>query len=147
MYRSGVPASITMAQALHESQYGQSELAVNANNHFGIKCKRYWRGMTYFYEDDDFNNEGKLVKSCFRAYENVLDSYIDHSNFLRTTSHYKFLFALDKTDYVAWAHGLKKAGYATDPEYAYALINKIEAYDLHELDKAENPYSKIFNAK
>ena len=143
MYRSGVPASITMAQALHESQYGTSDLATGAKNHFGIKCKSYWEGMTYYHKDDDRDKRGKLINSCFRAYESVFDSYIDHSNFLMHTAHYQHLFENDKTDYESWAHGLQSSGYATDPLYALKLINKIEKYDLAKLDFEENPITKL----
>lgn len=95
------------------------------------------------HKDDDFDDGGILLESCFRAYDSVLDSYVDHSNFLTQTSHYHVLFSYDKFDYMRWAHGLKKAGYATDPNYAYALIEKIEEYRLFEFDRAENPYLKI----
>jgi len=143
MYRSGVPASITMAQALHESNLGTSNLATKANNHFGIKCKHYWKGDTYYHKDDDLNAQGKLIESCFRAYSSSLDSYVDHSNFLKNSSHYMHLFFLDKYDYESWAKGLQKAGYATDKKYAEKLIKKIVDYNLAELDKAENPLLKV----
>lgn len=133
MHRSGVPASITLAQALHESNYGMSDLATKANNHFGIKCKAYWQGDTYKHKDDDYIN-GRLIKSCFRSYDTALDSYIDHSNFLMHTSHYQPLFALDRYDYKAWAHGLKSCGYATDKRYAEKLIRQIERYNLQDYD-------------
>ncbi len=139
MYRTGIPASITIAQGLHESNYGQSNLATKANNHFGIKCKRYWNGNTYYHKDDDTNAQGKIIKSCFRAYDSALDSYVDHSNFLKHTEHYKKLFKLGKTDYRGWAHGLKKAGYATDKQYAQKLISKVEKYNLQSLDRNANP--------
>jgi len=139
MYRSGIPASITLAQALHESQTGNSDLAINANNHFGIKCKSYWTGLTYKHKDDDYDDEGNLITSCFRSYESVLDSYIDHTNFLTQSAHYSELFDYDKTDYFMWAHGLKKCGYATDPKYAQKLIAKIEKYQLHIYDSYSNP--------
>jgi flagellum-specific peptidoglycan hydrolase FlgJ len=145
MYRSGVPASITIAQALLESNYGTSPLAVEANNHFGIKCKNYWTGIKYFHKDDDLNTEGELIESCFRAYENVFDSYVDHSNFLMMTPHYRHLFDLSQKDYVNWAIGLKKAGYATDPNYAKKLIRFIERYELNKLDEQENPFKKVKN--
>ena len=139
MHRSGIPASITLAQALHESSVGGSELALNANNHFGIKCKSYWKGGKYSYEDDDYDAKGNLIKSCFRSYESVIDSYIDHTNFLSQTAHYSELFTYDKTDYFKWAHGLKKCGYATDPNYAFKLIDKIEKYQLYVYDTYSNP--------
>lgn len=146
MHRSGVPASITMAQALHESQYGRSDLARQANNHFGIKCKKYWKGRTYFHKDDDRDTSGNLINSCFRSYENVFDSYIDHSNFLSQTTHYQHLFNYSRKDYISWAHGLKKSGYATDPNYAYKLIKFIEKYNLSELDHAPDPY-EVLNSR
>jgi hypothetical protein len=127
MYYSKIPASITMAQALHESRYGTSELAVNANNHFGIKCQTGWYGRTYTYQDDDNN-------TCFRMYDSVAQSYRDHSNFLMSRPRYAELFKLGPTDYVAWAHGLKKAGYATNPKYAPILIKLVEDYKLYLLD-------------
>lgn len=143
MYRSGIPASITLAQALHESQYGSSELAVNANNHFGIKCKSYWEGSRYHHKDDDYDKNGILLKSCFRAYNNVFDSYIDHSNFLMHTKHYQGLFKLDRSDYESWAKGLQMSGYATDPNYAKKLISYIEKYNLDKFDRAENPFIRL----
>jgi len=144
MHRSGVPASITIAQGLHESNYGQSNLATKANNHFGIKCKSYWTGGTYFHKDDDLNSKGELIESCFRSYSSALDSYVDHSNFLKNSSNYVQLFFLDKNDYKAWAHGLQKAGYATDKAYARKLIKKIEAYNLAELDRMPNPLANTY---
>ncbi len=129
MIKSGVPASITMAQACLESSDGNSPLAINANNHFGIKCSN-WVGPSYI-QDDDAKDE------CFRKYNTALESYDDHSNFLKTRPRYAFLFELDKTDYKAWAKGLKKAGYATDPSYADRLIKIIEDYQLHMLDTQE----------
>lgn len=134
MHRSGIPASITLAQGLHESGMGNSDLAVKANNHFGIKCKSYWQGETYSHKDDDYSKNGKLIKSCFRKYATDIDSYVDHSNFLKHSAHYQELFELDKTDYKAWARGLKKCGYATDPQYAEKLIAKIDKYALYQYD-------------
>ncbi|MBD0333844.1 MAG: glucosaminidase domain-containing protein, partial [Chitinophagaceae bacterium] len=106
MIRTGVPASITLAQGIHETEAGRSDLVLKSNNHFGIKCKENWTGESVFH-DDDARGE------CFRKYEDPLDSYRDHSDFLKNRSHYAFLFELDPTDYEAWAYGLKKAGYAT----------------------------------
>jgi len=126
MKKTGVPASITLAQACLESQDGNSALAMEANNHFGIKCAN-WTGDTYI-QDDDTKNE------CFRKYKDVLHSYDDHSEFLRTRPRYAELFLLDITDYIGWAKGLKKAGYATNPVYAERLIKIIEDFNLHELD-------------
>ena len=136
MHRSGIPASIILAQALVESRYGTSKLATNANNHFGIKCKSYWQGMTYYHKDDDYKN-GKLIDSCFRSYNTVLDSYVDHSYFLMTTPWYQELFSYSKTDYTNWAIGLKRCGYATNPKYADMLIKKIEQFDLGRFDRYE----------
>lgn len=127
MYRSGVPASITLAQGLLESGAGLSELAVKANNHFAIKCHRSWTGPSVR-KDDDKKNE------CFRKYKSPSESYRDHSDFLRYNDRYKFLFELDIHDYKGWAHGLKKAGYATDKEYADKLISLIERYGLNAYD-------------
>ena len=143
MYRTGIPASITLAQGLHESNYGQSKLATEANNHFGIKCKNYWTGKTYYFKDDDFNNKGQIVESCFRAYETDIDSYIDRSNFLAQTDRYGMLFEFEKTDYKAWAYGLKVCGYATDENYAQKLINKIEKYNLYIFDTFEDPFNLL----
>lgn len=126
MHSSGVPASITLAQALLESDNGNSPLAVYANNHFGIKCKN-WEGPT-FIQDDDTRNE------CFRKYYTVYDSYKDHSDFLKNRQRYAALFTLNHLDYKGWAHGLKKAGYATNPKYPELLIKIIEDNKLYEYD-------------
>ena len=137
MNRTGIPASITLAQGIIESRYGMSGLAKNSNNHFGIKCNNNWTGGEYYYKDDDYVN-GKLIKSCFRTYANPVESYYDHSEFLMVNQRYAFLFAYDKTNYKAWAKGLKKAGYATAKDYAATLINTIEKYKLYEYDKTSN---------
>ena len=128
MERYGIPASITLAQGLLESAAGQSELSRKANNHFGIKCGGSWNGP-YVLRDDDARNEK------FRAYSSPRESYEDHSVFLATRSRYAFLFKYKKSDYKAWAHGLKKAGYATNPRYAHLLIKLIHRYDLDRYDK------------
>lgn len=128
MYRSGVPASITLAQGLLESRYGLSELASKGNNHFGIKCHKDWKGKS-MKVDDDAKNE------CFRVYSSAEESFRDHSDFLRYRDRYKSLFDLKTTDYKSWAYGLKKAGYATDPSYATKLIKLVEDYKLYEYDK------------
>ena len=128
MYRSGVPASITLAQGLLESGYGLSKLAVEGNNHFGIKCHNSWNGRS-MRADDDKKNE------CFRAYDTAEESFRDHSDFLRYRDRYKFLFDYETTDYKSWAYGLKQAGYATDPTYASKLIKLVEDYDLGRFDK------------
>lgn len=127
MKRTGVPASITLAQGLVESGAGQSTLAVKGNNHFGIKCARNWSGGK-MYHDDDAKDE------CFRVYPTVEASYQNHSDFLRYQDRYKSLFDLDITDYKGWAKGLKKAGYATNPQYADKLIKTIEDYRLYRFD-------------
>lgn len=137
MLRTGVPASITLAQAMLESNNGNSTLAREANNHFGIKCHKEWDGETH-YQDDDAKDE------CFRKYRCVLDSYDDHSEFLRTRQRYAFLFDYDKTDYKAWARGLKKAGYATNPNYSEHLIRIIEDNNLYVFDKATAPGSVVY---
>ena len=127
MKRYKIPASITLAQGLLESGAGQSELTRKSNNHFGIKCGGNWRGKTTRF-DDDAKNE------CFRVYANARESYEDHSRFLVNSSRYAALFKLKSTDYKGWAHGLKKAGYATSPTYASSLIHLIELYDLQKYD-------------
>ena len=127
MKRTGIPASITLAQGMLESDYGRSTLARKANNHFGIKCHSDWRGEKIYHDD---NRRGE----CFRSYRTVEESYRDHSDFLVNGSRYRELFSLSSKDYKSWAHGLKKAGYATDPKYASLLIRKIEDYGLHTLD-------------
>ena len=134
MNYSGIPASIKMAQALLESGAGQSTLAREANNHFGIKCGGSWDGDTFYREDDDYEN-GKLIKSCFRKFKNVHESFSAHTDFLVNQKRYAFLFDIDKKDYHGWAHGLRKAGYATDKAYPEKLINLIEKYKLYELDE------------
>jgi len=127
MNRSGIPASITMAQACLESGNGNSVLSQKSNNHFGIKCKSTWTGKTVSYDDDERNE-------CFRKYNSVEESYIDHSDFLMNNPRYFFLFQLAPNDYVGWAHGLKKAGYATAGDYAQRLIKIIEENQLFNLD-------------
>lgn len=128
MQRTGIPASITLAQGIIESDYGRSRLASQANNHFGIKCHSSWNGKK-IYHDDDKRNE------CFRKYSKAEDSYIDHSDFLQNGSRYNFLFDLPRGDYKSWARGLKKAGYATNPRYANMLIDMIEKNRLHIYDE------------
>ncbi|PCJ63861.1 MAG: hypothetical protein COA58_14615 [Bacteroidetes bacterium] len=132
MHRSGVPTSITLSQGVLESNSGNSRLAKFANNHFGIKCKGSWEGNV-IYADDDAPDE------CFRAYESVLASYQDHSDFLRKNWRYHPLFELRKSDYKGWCHGLRKAGYATNPQYGNILISLIDRYDLHQYDDAPLP--------
>lgn len=133
-----IPASITLAQGILESGNGNSDLAVNANNHFGIKCHNGWTGESY-YKDDDAPNE------CFRKYKSVLDSYKDHADFLTSRDRYKSLFSLEITDYKGWAKGLKAAGYATSATYADKLIELIERYKLHEYDVTSEIKTKPYN--
>ena len=130
-----IPASITLAQGILESGSGNSRLATKGNNHFGIKCHKGWNGQK-IYEDDDAKHE------CFRKYKKAEDSYSDHSKFLTQRGRYSFLFEYKTTDYKSWAHGLKKAGYATNPKYPQLLIRIIEKYDLHKYDKKGGGKSK-----
>ena len=125
MKRMGVPAAITLAQGLLETQNGNSDLVKASNNHFGIKCKSTWTAETVSHDDD-------ALGECFRKYKSAEDSYRDHSNFLRGNSRYAFLFNLDPADYKAWAYGLRKAGYATNPRYPEILIKNIEDNNLEQ---------------
>ena len=125
MQRTGVPASIKLAQGIHETYAGKSDLVLKSRNHFGIKCKATWTGKKV-YHDDDARGE------CFRSYDSPNDSYLDHSNFLKGSERYSFLFQLDPTDYKAWAFGLKKAGYATNSRYSQIIIKLIEDYNLQQ---------------
>ena len=134
MLRYNIPASITLAQGLFESRAGQSDLALRSNNHFGIKCHG-WQGRKVYHDDD-------AAGECFRAYDNVRQSFEDHSRFLANNTRYKRLFSLSRTDYKGWAHGLKSCGYATSPTYAKKLIDIIELYKLHNYDKASH-YDKF----
>lgn len=137
MDRTGIPASIKLAQGILESGCGKSKLAINANNHFGIKCHN-WNGAS-FIMDDDSRNE------CFRKYKNPEESWVDHSEFLVSRPRYASLFKLSKTDYKGWAKGLKKAGYATAPDYAQKLIKIIEEEELYQFDKTGKRNHKIPN--
>ena len=123
--RSGVPASITLAQGIHETQAGTSDLVIASNNHFGIKCKTSWTGQVV-YHDDDARGE------CFRSYATAADSYKDHSDYLSLTPRYAFLFKLNPEDYESWAYGIRKAGYATNVKYSQILIKLIRDYDLQK---------------
>ena len=125
MKRTGVPAAITLAQGIHETGAGKSELVIKSNNHFGIKCKTSWEGESVYHDDDERGE-------CFRKYADPADSYKDHSDFLKMRKHYAFLFTLDPMDYEGWAHGLKKAGYATNPKYPQILIRLINDYGLQD---------------
>lgn len=144
MERTGIPASITLAQAIVESGSGESNLAKKANNHFGIKCKTEWTGEK-FYQDDDAKNE------CFRVYPSAESSFIDHSNFLKDRPNYASLFELDPVDDTAWALGLKKAGYATQKDYPSKLLNMIDLYELSQYNfpelVAEDSLTEIENTK
>lgn len=132
MNRYGIPASITLAQGLLESGAGKSQLAIQGNNHFGIKCHG-WKGRTTYHDDDE---QGE----CFRAYNTVRDSYEDHSVFLSTQQRYARLFRLNRTDYKGWARGLKACGYATNPRYAESLIQVIETYQLYQYDSGKSSH-------
>ncbi len=123
-----IPASITLAQGILESGYGEGTLAKNANNHFGIKCHKDWKGKSIKHDDDEKNE-------CFRSYKNPLRSYRDHSLFLVDRDRYSSLFKLNRKDYRGWAIGLKAAGYATDPKYADKLISLIERFKLTRFDE------------
>jgi flagellum-specific peptidoglycan hydrolase FlgJ len=123
----GIPASIILAQGILESGAGKGDLALNANNHFGIKCHNDWTGGKV-YKDDDSANE------CFRKYNQASESYQDHAMVLTGKKRYSNLFTLPKGDYKAWARGLKAAGYATDPKYPEKLVNYIETYNLSQYD-------------
>ena len=144
MNRTGIPASITLAQAIIESDGGNSTLARNANNHFGIKCHDDWTGPSVKHTDNSRNE-------CFRKYARAEDSFYDHSDFIKSGSRYSFLFNYNPTDYKAWAHGLKKAGYATNPDYANMLIRTIEdnglAYFDHGFNVADMPVVKSDSTK
>lgn len=126
MLRSGVPAAITLAQGVLETESGNSVLVKKSNNHFGIKCKAEWTGESVYHDDDESGE-------CFRKYDSAIFSYRDHSDFLRTRAHYAFLFSLDPMDYRGWAYGLKKAGYATNPRYPEILIKTIEDNGLNDI--------------
>ena len=135
MVEYSIPASITLAQGILESGSGESDLAVESNNHFGIKCHRDWEGDRSYYDDDEENE-------CFRKYKSASESYLDHSLFLKNKPRYSELFSLNITDYKGWAKGLKKAGYATDPNYANNLIRVIEKYYLYDFDKLKKNKKK-----
>ncbi len=140
MEKFKIPASITLAQGLLETGAGQSRLAKEGNNHFGIKCKDEWTGRTMRHNDDAPNE-------CFRVYDDVRQSYEDHSRFLAERKYYVNLFKLDIKDYKGWAHGLKKAGYATNPRYAQILLSIIEKHKLYEYDNTDSKtvYSALLN--
>ncbi|MEM9990917.1 MAG: glucosaminidase domain-containing protein [Bacteroidota bacterium] len=135
MNRTGIPASIKLAQALLESGAGTSTLARTANNHFGIKCGGRWDGEKVYRKDDDYDSNGNLRQSCFRKYHSAAQSFEAHSAFLLNNRRYNSLFELKPTNYKAWAKGLRKAGYATNPKYARLLISIIERYELYQYDR------------
>ena len=138
--RTGVPASITLAQAVVESGAGTSELALNAKNHFGIKARNNWTGGVYYIKDDDRDAQGNIVPSPFRMYTAIEDSYKDHSDFLRANKRYDICFAVTPpTDYKTWANKLLEAGYATSPTYPNILIYVIETYELYKFDSGVQP--------
>lgn len=143
----GIPASIILAQGILESGAGRGNLAINSNNHFGIKCHADWKGDSVRHDDDS-------LQECFRKYDKVAESYKDHALFLTGKGRYASLFTLDKDDYQSWAKGLRKAGYATDPKYPDKLISYIERYNLGQYDaqvlgkkyrEIENQNTRIVN--
>ncbi|MBC7426068.1 MAG: LysM peptidoglycan-binding domain-containing protein [Bacteroidia bacterium] len=140
----GVPASITLAQGLLESGSGNSRLAVEGNNHFGIKCKKEWTGCTIKEDDDD-------LQECFRCYPSANDSYKDHSRFLKENVRYSKLFTLSKDDYRSWSQGLRDCGYATNPRYPQLLIGTIERNRLGRFDsivlQGYDPFNEIPTVK
>lgn len=141
MKEYGIPASIILAQGILESGAGRGDLAKRSNNHFGIKCHTGWEGEKVYHDDD-------AAQECFRKYKDPAESYRDHALFLTGRSRYASLFELDKDDYEAWAKGLRKAGYATDPKYPEKLITYIEKYNLHQYDSEVlgNRYTPFDNA-
>ena len=128
MQLTGIPASITLAQALHESANGTSQLAMKANNHFGVRCSSNWNGKR-------FHRNGNKKNYCFRKYNTVAEAYQDRSSFLGKNKKYAFLFKYNQQDYVHWAKGLQRAGYASSKTYAKQLIKTIERYNLAQYDK------------
>lgn len=142
MARAGVPVSIKLGQAILESRWGTTDLAVLANNHFGIKCGGVWNGPVFYKEDDEYDAKGRLIPSCFRQYPSPEASFIAHSEFLRDPTkvdRYGFLFSLNPQDYKGWAKGLRKAGYATDRTYDDKLIRIIESLELYRYDRQVLP--------
>jgi len=137
--RSGIPVAIILGQGIFESGWGEAQLATGANNHFGIKCGSAWTGPTFAQKDDDRDTCGNLIQSCFRLYESVEGSYIDHTNFLMNGKRYSALFNIPQDNYREWAFGLQSAGYATDPQYAEKLISIIERFQLYKYDGLSEP--------
>lgn len=143
MERTGIPASIKLAQGLLESSAGTSPLCIEANNHFGIKCGNQWTGKEMYREDDDYGVNNVLTKSCFRVFDSGRESYRAHSEFIMNplkAYRYGFLFSIPFDDHQSWARGLQSAGYATDPAYADKLIELINRYHLQQYD-----YAHLFN--
>jgi hypothetical protein len=138
MRRTGIPASVTLGQAICESRYGTSKVATQAHNHFGIKCYDTWQGKRYFHKDDERKN-GVLVPSCFRYYTSDSASYADHSEFLMTRPWYDFLFKYASDDYMSWIKGLNKAGYANAKDYDERILKHIKNYELYKLDEKGFP--------
>lgn len=137
MVRSGIPASITVAQGILETAAGTSVLCLTANNHFGMKCGKSWYGDTFFKNDDEYDANGQIQRSCFRAYSNAGDNFADHSMFLhdpQKSNRYGFLFNFAPTDYVSWAKGLQLSGYSPVGHYSARLVEFVERYRLHEID-------------
>ena len=139
MKRMGVPAAITLAQGLLETENGNSDLLKKSNNHFGIKCKSSWTAEGVSHDDD-------AIGECFRTYKNAEGSYRDHSNYLRENDRYAFLFKLDPRDYKGWAYGLKRAGYATNPRYPEILIKNIEENNLQQYTMVAVNEVPVFDA-
>lgn len=137
--RSGILASITLGQGIFESGWGMAPLATQANNHFGIKCGSTWNGDTFAQRDDDRDNDGNLIESCFRVYQSAEHSFADHTDFLLSGKRYENLFAIEGSNYREWAYGLQRAGYATDSLYAEKLIRIIETYELYKFDGLDAP--------
>ena len=136
--RTGIPVSIILGQAVLESNYGNSKLAKIAKNHFGIKCKAEWAGDHFYKKDDDTDEEGNIIKSCFRSYNVDMDSFIDHSHFLLGKWCYSSLLEHNRSDYQSWAKGLYECGYATDKKYSQKLISIIETHELWKLDLVDS---------
>ncbi len=149
MVSTGIPASITLAQGLLESNHGRSRLSTEANNHFGIKCGSDWSGPTIYVKDDDYDLEGQLTESCFRSFSSAEESYRAHSAFLlnpKKEYRYGHLFSIGPSDYHAWAMGLQNSGYATDTSYGQKLIKLIETYRLYQYDELRTAPTSTYSA-
>lgn len=143
-YRSNIPASIILAQAILESGFGNSNLSLKSNNHFGIKWHNSNDGNFVYAWDDDYNKKGNHIPSKFIKYSSVLESFKHHSDFIMKRNNYKRLFKYDRTDYFNWAHGLKERGYCTDSDYALQLIKLIKKYNLYNYD-VQQPIMAVNN--